>query len=102
MVASAHLLLEVGSTVAAALIVDEAIPGCRCLISCRLGVDRGFARVSGGRCVMRRGAPSPSGGRALGSSGCGVFQEVLEFALDTPPLGGGWLRHRPKQHCYCG
>jgi hypothetical protein len=24
---------------------------------------------------------------------CGVFQEALEFALDTSPLGGGWLRH---------
>jgi hypothetical protein len=23
----------------------------------------------------------------------GIFQEILEFALDTPPLGGGWLRH---------
>jgi hypothetical protein len=34
---------------------------------------------------MLRGASSPSGGRALGSSGCGIFQEVLEFALDTCP-----------------
>jgi hypothetical protein len=48
---------------------------------------------------MHRGAPSPSGGGALGSSGCGVFQEVLEFVLDTSPFGGGWLRHYPKQHC---
>jgi hypothetical protein len=100
-VASAHLFLEAGSTVAVALIVVEVIPGCRCLVSCRLGVDRGFARVSGGRYVMHRGAPSPSGGGALGSSGCGVFQEVLEFALDTSPFGGGWLRHRSKQYHRC-
>ena len=32
----------------------------------------------------------------LGSPGCGVFQEVLEFAPDTSPLGGGWLRHCSK------
>jgi hypothetical protein len=100
-VASAHLLLEAGSTVAAVLIIAEAILGCRCLISCKLGVDRGLAHVSGGRYVMHRVAPSPSGGRALGSSGCGIFQEVLEFALDTPPLGGRWLRHRSKQHRRC-
>jgi hypothetical protein len=46
--------------------------------------------------VMLRGASSPSGGRALGSSGYGIFQEVLEFALDTSPLSGRWLRHRSK------
>jgi hypothetical protein len=38
----------------------------------------------------------PSGGRALGSSNCSTFQEILEFTLDTPPLGGGWLRHGSK------
>jgi hypothetical protein len=37
---------------------------------------------------MLRGAPSPSGGRAFGLSDCGIFQEILEFALDTSPLGG--------------
>jgi hypothetical protein len=36
----------------------------------------------------------PSGGRALGPSDRGILQEILEFSLDTPPLGGGWLRHR--------
>jgi hypothetical protein len=87
--------------VTAALIITEAIPGCRCLVSCRLGVDRGLAHVSGGRYVMHRGAPSPSGGEALGSSGYGVFQEVIEFALDTSPFGGGWLRHRSKQYRRC-
>jgi hypothetical protein len=101
MVASAYLLLEAGSTVAVVLIVTEAIPGCRCLTSCRLGVDRALARVSGGCYVMHRGAPSPSGGGALGLSGCGVFEEVLEFSLDTSPFGGGWLRHCSKQQCHC-
>jgi hypothetical protein len=96
-----HLFLKAGSTVPTTLIVAEAIPGCRCLVSCRLDVDRGLAHVSGGRYVMHRGAPSPSGGGALGSSGCGVFQEVLQFALDTSPFGGGWLEHRLKQYRRC-
>jgi hypothetical protein len=95
-VALVHLLLEAGSTVAAAFFVVEAIPGGRCPVSCVLGVDRGLAHASGGCCVMLRGASSPSGGRALGSSDSGIFQEVLEFALDTSPLGGGWLRHCSK------
>jgi hypothetical protein len=38
-VASAHLLLEAGSTVAVVLLVAEAIPGCRCPVSRMLGVD---------------------------------------------------------------
>jgi hypothetical protein len=79
--------------VAAVLLVAGAIRGCRRPVPCALGMGRGFSHASGGRCVMLRGAPLPSGGRALGSSDCGVFQEILEFALDTPPLGGGWLRH---------
>jgi hypothetical protein len=95
-VASVHLLLEAGSTVVAVLLVVEAIPGCRCPVSYVLGVDRGLAHASGGRCMMLRGASSPSGGRALGSSDSGIFQEVLEFALDTSPLGGGWLQHCSK------
>jgi hypothetical protein len=44
---------------------------------------------------MLRGAPSPSGGRALGSSDGGIFQETLEFALDTSPSvvdGSGIVR----------
>jgi hypothetical protein len=45
---------------------------------------------------MLRGAPSPSGGRAFGSLDCGVFQEILEFALDTSLISGGWLRHCSK------
>jgi hypothetical protein len=39
--------------------------------------------------MMLRGASSPLGGRALGSPDNDVFQEILEFALDTLPLGGG-------------
>jgi hypothetical protein len=45
---------------------------------------------------MLRGVSSPSGGGAFGSSNCGTFQEILEFALDTSFLGGGWLRHGLK------
>jgi hypothetical protein len=45
---------------------------------------------------MLRGAPSPSGGRALGLSDGGIFQEILEFTLDTSPLGGGWFQHCSK------
>jgi hypothetical protein len=52
--------------------------------------------VLGGHRVMLRGASSPLGGKALGLSGSGIFQEVLEFSLDTSPLNGGWLRHRSK------
>jgi hypothetical protein len=71
----------------------EAVQGYRGPVSCVLGMDRGFPYVSGGQGVMLRGAPPPSGGRALGLLDCGIFQEVLEFVLDTSPLGGGWLRH---------
>jgi hypothetical protein len=102
MVASTHLLLEAGSTVAAVLLGAEAIRGCRRPVPCALGVDRGLPRASGGCCTMLRGVSSPPGGRTLGLSDSGVFQEALELALDMSPLGGGWLRHRPKQHCCCG
>jgi hypothetical protein len=34
----------------------------------------------------------PSGGRAFGPSDRDILQEILEFSLDTPPLGGGRLR----------
>jgi hypothetical protein len=95
-VASTHLLLEAGSMVATVLLVAEAIPDGRCLVSRALGMDRGLPHASGGRQVMLRGVSSPSGGRALGSSNCGTFQEILELALDTSSLGGGWLRHVSK------
>jgi hypothetical protein len=96
MVASAHLLVEAGSMVAMVMLVAEAIPGGRCLVSRALGMDRGLPHASGGRRVMFRGVSSPPGGGALGSSNCGAFQEILEFALDTTSLGGGWLRHGSK------
>jgi hypothetical protein len=95
-VASVHPLIEAGSTVVTVLLVAEAIRGYRHPVSCALGADRGLPHASGGCCAMLRGAPSPSGGRAFGSSDRGILQEILEFALDTPPLGGGWLRHRSE------
>ncbi len=52
--------------------------------------SRGFAR-----------AVSPDPPQALGPSDRGVLQEILEFSLDTLPLGGGWLRHRSEQYCRC-
>jgi hypothetical protein len=78
------------------LLVAEAIPGGRCLVPRALRMDRGLPHASGGRRVMLRGVSLPPGGRALGSSNCGTFQEILEFALDAPSLGGGWLRHGSK------
>jgi hypothetical protein len=45
---------------------------------------------------MLRRVPLPSGGRAFGLSDRDILQEILEFSLDTPPLGGGWLRHRSE------
>jgi hypothetical protein len=82
--------------VAAVLLTAEAVRGCRCPVPCALGVGRGLPHALGGRCAMLLGAPSPSGDRALSSSDCGIFQEILEFALDTPSLDGGWLRHCSK------
>jgi hypothetical protein len=95
-VASAHLLVEAGSTVAAVVLVVEATWGCRRCIPRAPSVDRGFSHESGSRCAMLRGAPLPSGGRALDPSYRGILQEILELSLDTPPLGGGWLRHRSE------
>jgi hypothetical protein len=93
-VASAHLLVEVGSTVVAVVLVAEATRGCRHRVLHAPGVDRGFPHESGSRGAMLRGVPLPSGGRSLGPSDRDILQEILEFSLDTPPLGGGWLRHR--------
>jgi hypothetical protein len=92
-VASAHPFLEEGSTVAAVLLAAEAVRGCRRPVPSALGMNRGLPYALGGHCTMLQGAPSPSGGRTLGSSDCGIFQEILEFTLDTSPLGGGWFRH---------
>jgi hypothetical protein len=97
-VASVHLLIEVGSTVAAVVLVAEATRGCRRCVPRAPCVDRGFPHESGSRGTMLRGGgvPLPSGGRAFSPSDRGILQEILEFSLDTPPLGGGWLRHRSK------
>jgi hypothetical protein len=89
MVASAHLLVEAGSMVEMVVLVAEAIPGGRRLVPRALGMDRGFPNVLGGHRVMLRGVSLPAGGRALGSSNRGAFQEILEFTLDTLSLGGG-------------
>jgi hypothetical protein len=56
-VASAHLLVEVGSTVAAVVLVAEATRGCRRCISRAPSVDRGFPHESGSRGAMLRGYP---------------------------------------------
>jgi hypothetical protein len=96
MVASVHLLVEAGSMVVMVMLVAEVIPGGRCLVPHALGMDRGLPHASGGRRVMLWGVSSPPGGGALGSLNCGTFEEILEFTLDTPSLGGGWLRHCSK------
>jgi hypothetical protein len=87
-VASAHPLVEVGSTVAAW--------GHRRCVPRAPGVDRGFPHESGSRGVMLRGVSLPLGGRAFGPSDRGIIQEILELSLDTPPLDGGWFRHRSE------
>jgi hypothetical protein len=92
-VASVHPLVEAGSTVAMVLLVTEAIRGCRRRVPRAPGADRDLPHESGSRCAMLRGAPLPSGGRAFGLSDRDILQEILEFSLDTSPLGGGWLRH---------
>jgi hypothetical protein len=88
-----HLLVEVGSTVAVVVLIAEATRGRRLCVLRASGVDRGFPHESGSRGAMLRGVPLPSGGRALGPSDHGIFQEILELSLDTPPLGGGWFLH---------
>jgi hypothetical protein len=95
-VASVHPLIEAGSTIAMVLLIAEATRGCRRPVPRAPGVDRGLPHESGSHCAMLRGAPLPSGGRAFGPSDRGILQEVLEFSLDMPPLGGGWFRHRSE------
>jgi hypothetical protein len=56
-VASAHLLVEVGSKVAAVVLVAEATRGRRRCIPRAPGVDRGFPHESGSRGAMLRGYP---------------------------------------------
>jgi hypothetical protein len=54
-VASAHLIIEVGSTVAAVVLVAEASRGRRRCVPRAPGVDRGFPHESGSRGAMLRG-----------------------------------------------
>jgi hypothetical protein len=91
-----HPLIEAGSTIAMVLLIAEATRGCRRPVPRAPGVDRGLPHESRSHCAMLRGAPLPSGGRAFGPSDRGILQEVLEFSLDMPPLGGGWFRHRSE------
>jgi hypothetical protein len=56
-VASAHPLVEVGSTVAAMVLVAEAARGRRRCVPRAPGVDRGFPRESGSHGAMLRGYP---------------------------------------------
>jgi hypothetical protein len=62
-VASAHLLVEAGSTVAAVMLVAEAIRGCRRRVPRAPGVDRGLPHESGSRCAMLRGGGTLAFGR---------------------------------------
>jgi hypothetical protein len=65
-VASAHPLVEVGSTVAVMVLVAEATRGCRRCVARAPGVNLGFPHESGSRGAMFRGVPLPSGGGAFG------------------------------------
>jgi hypothetical protein len=87
-VASVHPLVEVGPTVVVMVLVAEATRGRRRDVARASGVDRGFPHESGSHGMRFRGVPLPSGGRALGPSDRGAFQEILELPLDLPPLGG--------------
>jgi hypothetical protein len=95
-VASVHLLVEVGSTIAVVVLVAVATWGCRHCVPRARGVYRGFPHETGSHGVMLRGVPLPPGGRAFDPSDLGILQEILELFLDTPPLGGGWFRHRSE------
>jgi hypothetical protein len=87
-VASAHPLVEVGSIVAAVVLVAEATRGRRRRVARVPGVDRGFPHESGSRSAMLRGVPLPLGGRAFDPSDRDILQEILELSLDAPPFGG--------------
>jgi hypothetical protein len=54
-VASVHLFVEAGSTVAAVVLVAEATRGCRRRVPRAPGVDRGLPHGSGSCCAMLRG-----------------------------------------------
>jgi hypothetical protein len=96
-VASAHLLVEVVSTITVVVLVAEATRGRRRCVARAPGVDRGFLHKSGSHGAMLRGVPLSSGGRAFGPSDRGILQEILELSLDTPPFGGRWFQHRTEK-----
>jgi hypothetical protein len=58
-VASAHPLVEVGSSVAVVVLVAEATRGRRRCVALAPGVDRGFSHESRSRGTMLRGYPCP-------------------------------------------
>jgi hypothetical protein len=87
-VASAHLLVEVGSTVAVMVLVAEATWGRWRCVARAPGMDRGFPHESGSRGVMLRRVALPAGGRAFSPSDRGILQEILELSLDTSSFGG--------------
>jgi hypothetical protein len=68
-----------GPTVAVMVLVAEAARGRRRGVARAPGVDRGFPHESGSRGMRFRGVSLPSGGRALGPSDRGTFQEILEL-----------------------
>jgi hypothetical protein len=67
-VASAHPLVEVGSTVAVVVLIAEAIRGHKRRVAHAPDVERGFPHKSESRGAMLRGVPLPSRGRAFGPS----------------------------------
>jgi hypothetical protein len=87
-VASAHLLVEVGSMVAVMVLVAEATWSRWRCVARAPGMDRGFPHESGSRGAMLRGVALPAGGRAFDPSDRGILQEILELSLDTPSFSG--------------
>jgi hypothetical protein len=67
-VASAHPLIEVGSTVAVVVLVAKATRGRRRCVARAPGVDQSFPHESGSHGAMLRGVSLPLGGRAFGPS----------------------------------
>jgi hypothetical protein len=60
-VASVHLLVEVGSTVVAVVLVAEATRGCRRCVPRAPGVNRGFPHAPGGTLAFGRQSFRPIG-----------------------------------------
>jgi hypothetical protein len=104
-VASAHLLVEVGSTVAVMVLFAEATWGRWRCVARAPGMDRGFPHESGSRGTMLRGVALPAGGRAFGPSDRGILQEILELSLVSHPVLEGkpnanYVRARIRTHVH--